>query len=191
MNLRGLPILPTVIVLAAAATMVALGIWQLGRAGEKAELIAHYEAVSADASRVEWPANDNEAAERLYRLALIECVDVIGRRTAAANSSEGERGLAQIATCRLENGAEVEIALGFTREPIEGDWQGGEVQGIIAPGPRLVAMPPVSGLQPLAAPDPRDLPNNHLAYAGQWFFFALTALIIYGLAIRKRLKQQA
>ncbi|HSM52948.1 MAG TPA: SURF1 family protein, partial [Erythrobacter sp.] len=31
----------------------------------------------------------------------------------------------------------------------------------------------------------------HLAYAGQWFFFALTALVIYWIAIRKRIKQQA
>ena len=38
----------------------------------------------------------------------------------------------------------------------------------------------------MAAPDPRDLPNNHLAYAGQWFFFALTALVIYILALRRR-----
>ena len=38
----------------------------------------------------------------------------------------------------------------------------------------------------LAPPDPGDLPNNHLMYAGQWFFFALTALVIYLLALRKR-----
>lgn len=189
--LRRLPIIPTIIVLAAVATMVALGIWQLGRADEKAALIAHYEAVSADGSRVDWPRDEAEASENLYRLAFVDCVEVLSRRTTAATSSEGQKGLAQVATCRLANGAEVEIALGFTREPVEGDWQGGEVEGIIAPGPRLVAMLPQAGLQPLAAPDPRDLPNNHLAYAGQWFFFALTALVIYWIAIRKRIKQQA
>ena len=51
---------------------------------------------------------------------------------------------------------------------------------------RLVAEVPQAGLRPLAAPDPGDLPNNHLAYAGQWFFFALTALVIYVLALRRR-----
>lgn len=187
MNLRQLPIIPTTVVLLAVATMIALGIWQLGRADEKAALIEQYQTVSADGARVEWPENSEEATDRLYRLALIECTEVLSRRTTAANSAEGRRGLAQVAKCRLANGAEAEIALGFTREPIEGDWQGGEVQGIIAPGPRLVAMPPVAGLQPLAAPDPRDLPNNHLAYAGQWFFFALTALVIYFIAIRRKL----
>ena len=38
----------------------------------------------------------------------------------------------------------------------------------------------------LAAPDPRDVPNNHLSYAVQWFLFALTAVVIYILALRKR-----
>ena len=191
MNLRQLPVLPTIIVVAAAAIMVALGIWQLGRAEEKGALIAHYEAVSAEAGRVDWPMNDEEAAERLYRFAFVDCAQVLSRRTAAATSSEGVKGLAQIATCRLANGREADIALGFTKEPVEGGWQGGEIQGIIAPGPRLVAMPPAAGLEPLAAPDPRDLPNNHLAYAGQWFFFALTALVIYALAIRKRIRSKA
>ena len=63
------------------------------------------------------------------------------------------------------------------------------VAGIIAPageGIRLIADPPQAGLEPLAMPDPADLPDNHLAYAGQWFFFALTALVIYVLALRRR-----
>ena len=37
------PIVPTVIVAAAIATMVALGVWQLGRMNEKEALIARYE----------------------------------------------------------------------------------------------------------------------------------------------------
>ena len=56
---------------------------------------------------------------------------------------------------------------------------------MIAPGPRLVADPPVAGLQANAVPDPSDLPNNHLSYAGQWFLFAATALVIYVLAVRR------
>jgi surfeit locus 1 family protein len=62
------------------------------------------------------------------------------------------------------------------------------VRGVIAPGGVLQAAQPVAGLAPLAPPDPSDLPNNHLAYAGQWFFFALTALVIYVLALRRRRK---
>ncbi len=55
---------------------------------------------------------------------------------------------------------------------------------------RVTATEPPSDLQPLAQPDPNDLPNNHLAYAGQWFFFAITALVIYWLAIRRRWRDE-
>jgi surfeit locus 1 family protein len=50
----------------------------------------------------------------------------------------------------------------------------------------LIAAPAQAGLEPLAAPDPANVPNNHLSYAVQWFFFAATALLIYALALRKR-----
>jgi surfeit locus 1 family protein len=39
-----------------------------------------------------------------------------------------------------------------------------------------------------ARPDPNDIPNNHLAYAVQWFLFAGVALVIYALAVRKRMR---
>ena len=70
------------------------------------------------------------------------------------------------------------------------DWQGGEVNGIVAPDSvqliKLVATDEVAGLQRLAAPSPAQIPNNHLLYAIQWFIFACAAAIIYVLALRKR-----
>ena len=60
------------------------------------------------------------------------------------------------------------------------------MSGVIASGGVLHAAQIAPGLKPLAPPDPGDLPNNHLMYAGQWFFFALTALLIYVLALRKK-----
>ena len=54
----------------------------------------------------------------------------------------------------------------------------------------VIANEAKAGLEPLARPDPADLPNNHLAYAGQWFFFALTALAIYWLALKRRWSDQ-
>jgi cytochrome oxidase assembly protein ShyY1 len=42
---------------------------------------------------------------------------------------------------------------------------------------------------PLAASAPasiEDVPNNHRAYAAQWFFFAFVAVLIYALALRRR-----
>jgi surfeit locus 1 family protein len=50
----------------------------------------------------------------------------------------------------------------------------------------VVADPPLGGLVANAQPDPRSLPNNHLSYAVQWFLFAITALVIYGLALWRR-----
>ena len=62
----------------------------------------------------------------------------------------------------------------------------GEVSGIIGARGVLHTAQVPQGLKPLAPPDPNEVPNNHLMYAGQWFFFALTALVIYVLALRRK-----
>jgi len=41
-------------------------------------------------------------------------------------------------------------------------------------------------LAPSRLPVAGDLPDNHLAYAGQWFGLALALLAIYGLWLRRR-----
>ena len=50
----------------------------------------------------------------------------------------------------------------------------------------LVAAPPPAGLAANPGPDLSAVPNNHLAYAVQWFLFAGIAAIIYLLALRRR-----
>ncbi|MFZ9395059.1 MAG: SURF1 family cytochrome oxidase biogenesis protein [Erythrobacter sp.] len=189
--LRRLPILPTIIVVAAAAVMVALGVWQLGRADEKAALIARYEAAEGMSSEVPWRTAINNTEVALFRRSTIECDRVLQMAAVAGTAANGRKGWAIRADC-VEGafGEPLTVELGFSATPDMPQWGGGTVGGVIAPGPRLVAMPPQAGLEPLAAPDPRDLPNNHLAYAGQWFFFALTALVIYWLAVRKRIRGQ-
>ena len=47
---------------------------------------------------------------------------------------------------------------------------------------------PAAGLEANPAPDLSSVPNNHLAYAVQWFIFAALAGIIYALALRRRMK---
>ena len=179
------PILPTVIVAAAIATMIALGFWQLDRMGEKEALIARAEQALAIEEQVRFPATSEEREALLYRRTTVPCDRVEGVTTTAGRSARNVSGVAHRATCRLGGAETVSVDLGFSRDPAPVDWAGGEVTGIIAPGDRIVAIEPVAGLQPLATPDPRDLPNNHLAYAGQWFFFALTALVVYVLALRR------
>ena len=187
---RRIPVFATVVVLAAVATMVALGFWQLSRKAEKEALLARYSRASSLSSDVAWPQTAADYPRALYRRARIDCARVESIGAVAGRSSSGRSGWAHIAQCRLPDGREAAVALGWSERPESPPWQGGEVRGFVSPagkGVRLVAASPQAGLDQLAAPDPANIPNNHLAYAGQWFFFAATALVIYALALRRRL----
>jgi len=186
--IKHLPIIPTILVAAAAAVMVWLGFWQLGRADEKAELIARYSDATTASDIAPFPAGNAEAV--WFRQSSVTCLEVQKIQAVAGTGANGQKGWAQRASCSISEDQVALIDLGFSRNLTEVDWVGGRVTGVIAPGPRLVADPPLAGLQPLAKPDPNDLPNNHLAYAGQWFLFALTALVIYWLAVRSRLTKR-
>ncbi|GAB4472708.1 MAG: hypothetical protein OHK0018_02690 [Erythrobacter tepidarius] len=175
------PIIPTILVLAAVVTMIALGVWQLGRKAEKEALIARYEAAAGNSAPVIFP-RAGKGEDVLFRRSQIDCAGLAAIEPVSGTSATGQKGWIQRATCR----SGVRVDLGYARDIAPPDFAGGTITGIIAPGPRLVADPPVAGLQPMAAPDPGDLPNNHLAYAVQWFFFAATALVIYVLALKRR-----
>ena len=179
--IRQWPIIPTLVVLAAVVTMIGLGVWQLGRMEEKAQLLARYEAAAGEAGEAAFP-RAGEGAEVWFRRSRVMCERPRSIEPVAGTSARGAKGWVQRATCA--DGAIVDI--GFTRALATSAWRGGLVTGVVAPGPRLVADPPINGLEAMARPDPADLPNNHLAYAGQWFFFAITALVIYVLALRRR-----
>lgn len=182
-----LPVLPTLIVFLAVATMIGLGFWQLGRAEEKNALIARYSAAAANGSTsAGYPFDETRVEDALYRRSQVSCDTVLSADAVAGTSASGAKGWAHRAVCRTDGGREARIALGFSQTPQSPAWDGGVVEGVVAPGPRLVADPPAAGLEPLARPDPGDLPNNHMAYAVQWFLFAATALIIYLLALRRR-----
>ena len=182
-----IPIIPTIIVLAAVATMISLGFWQLRRADEKESLLAHYRTAQASSEPVTFPisgAGDDE----LFRTSSVRCDRVIAIEPTAGRSLRGESGWAQRASCtNRDSDAILTVDIGWTRSPQPAKWEGGAVEGMVAPGPRLIASAALSpDLQPLAKPDPADLPNNHLSYAVQWFLFALTALVIYFLALRRK-----
>lgn len=187
----GIPLLPTLLVAAAALTMIALGIWQLRRAETKEALLARYAAVETTAAMVTWPRDEAGREASLYRRSRVACERVLERRMTAGRNAADEPGWAQVARCALDGGGEAEVVLGWSLAPQPVPWAGGVAEGIVAPagrhGARLVADPPLAGLIANAAPDPGDLPNNHLAYAVQWFFFAATAVTIYAIALRKRL----
>ncbi|AKH42321.1 surfeit locus 1 family protein [Altererythrobacter atlanticus] len=188
---RKLPIFATLVVGAAVATMIALGIWQMNRAGWKADLLSRYETALEDSDPVAWPRDPAGYEAALYRRSSVNCTQVTARDAIAGRSESGETGWAQTATCILPDGERAVVALGWARDVETRDWEGGTVQGYVSPageGVRLVAAPAQAGLEQLARPDPNDLPNNHLSYAVQWFFFAATAVVIYLLALRRRRK---
>ena len=186
---RKVPVVPTLVVLLAVSTMIALGFWQLRRMHEKEVELGRFERASAMSAEVPWSATATDRESVLYRRSSLDCAVVERVETVAGHSATGETGWAHMARCRLADGSTAEVALGWSRNPRAVEWAGGEIGGFVGPyrdGVKLVSAPPRAGLDQLAAPDPRDIPNNHLSYAVQWFLFALTAVVIYLLAVRKK-----
>jgi surfeit locus 1 family protein len=186
--MKRIPIVPTLIVLLAVAYMVHLGLWQLDRLKQKEAMLARYQVAQSSGAEAPFLIPPMLAEMNYYHRSRLDCDIVLSMTTLSGRNAKGEAGLAHSAQCQTPEGSTATVVLGWSRDPSAPVWQGGRVTGWIAPGPRLVADPPLAGLQANAKPDPRDIPNNHLAYAVQWFLFAGVALVIYALALRKRLR---
>jgi surfeit locus 1 family protein len=195
--IRKLPLVPTLIVTAAIAVMIALGIWQLRRAAEKEALLARYRAAQnlPPISFPTAPIHDDELP--LFRHATGICLRIVNTRATAGTNRAGDSGYSQIVDCVTgAEGPGMSVEVGWSRNPNAAvNWPGGPVSGIIAPDRktrmRLVAATAPPGLEPSAPPSIEQIPNNHRSYAVQWFLFALIALVIYVLALRKKLRQPA
>lgn len=189
--MRRIPLLPTLIVLAAVAVMIGLGIWQLRRADEKAALLARYERAMI-LPPIEYPANPRDDSS-LFRRSAGLCLTVEGMMARAGSNQAGETGYRHVAECRAGGGDAPVMAvdIGWSRKPDSPKWRGGPVTGVIGPDPKhriaLVSDVAAPGLEASSKPDIRNIPNNHLGYAFQWFFFAAAAIVIYALALRRRL----
>ncbi len=199
------PLLPTLLVAAAVATMIALGFWQLDRRGEKAALLATY-AANRTAAVVALPQMGPVPAAVMYRPGRATCRRVIGWHTVGGRTREGASGFRYLAECaRNVEGPGFVADMGVAEDPaLRPAWQGGIVSGIITTEPvegglwrrltgqaqvarpMIVAASPAPGLRATAPPDPASVANNHLAYAVQWFLFAAAAAGIYALALRQR-----
>lgn len=189
--IRRLPIIPTIIVLGAVATMIALGFWQLERRAEKAALLERYAAAQNLSAEVPWPTSDAARTAALFRRTSFDCRVEGTDAPIAGHNQNGALGWAHTFTCVLPGGDRASVVIGWARDLAPVAWTGGPVQGVIAPGAggevRLIADPPLAGLAASATPDPESIPNNHWSYAIQWFLFAGVALLIYGLALQRRL----
>jgi len=194
--IRRLPVIPTLIVAAAVAGMIALGVWQLQRAKWKEGLLARYERAAA-LPPITWPTVPLKAEDLpLFRHATGLCLQPVGRRAVAGQNLAGEPGYVLILDCRTgAEGPGMSVEVGWSKNPnARVTWPGGLVSGVIAPDRvskmRLVAATPAPGLQASAPPSIEQIPNNHRFYAVQWFAFAGIALLIYALALRKRLGEK-
>ena len=77
---RNIPIIPTIIVAAAIAVMIALGFWQLGRMDEKEALIAQAERSLKMSSEVEYPRDEAGIEAAMYRRTTILCASASAAR---------------------------------------------------------------------------------------------------------------
>lgn len=200
-----LPVIPTLIVAAAIAVMIALGVWQLQRRGEKEAMLA-LAAANPAKSAISYPPMAPVQPDLLFRRSSVQCIRVTGWRTEAGRAADGSTGYRYLAECATgAEGPGALVAIGVGQKPdLKPDWTGGQVRGWISQEPdhrsllsrtagnalplrpMLIAEQPPAGLKAVAPPSATDVPNNHLAYAVQWFFFAAVAAVIYLLAVRKR-----
>ena len=117
----------------------------------------------------------------------------------AGENRAGEPGYAHIVDCATgAEGPGMSVEVGWSKNPnAKVNWPGGLVSGDHRAGPAHAAcgwsrqaLRP--GLEPSAPPSLASHPATTTAcYALQWFAFAVIALVIYGLAMRKRLKRSA
>jgi surfeit locus 1 family protein len=202
--MKPIPVIPTMIVGLCVAAMIALGFWQLDRREQKAVLLARYGAMQSQPPMAfpAIPIGDNS----LFRRAEAFCLEPVGETLAAGYNLKGERGWRHLIACRTgAEGPGFTVDIGWSEDfKTRSTWKGGAVSGIIGPLPDqrsvisrgfaksapqpllLVATQGDGGLAPSATPSLDGIPNNHLAYAVQWFLFAGIALGIYGLALWRR-----
>lgn len=200
------PLIPTIVVAIAIAAMIALGIWQLDRRAEKERAIAVY-AQNFEKPTIAFPRIP-VGDDYLFRHASAMCLEVVGWQSQGGRSRKGESGWRQIAQCRTgAEGALLLVDVGISTDPkVKPQWGGGPITGTITHAPdsrsligqwfdrrprslMLIADLAAPGLSVTARPDLSSVPNNHLAYAVQWFLFALIAAVIYVLALRWRQKK--
>jgi surfeit locus 1 family protein len=197
--MRRVPVFASLVVAAAVATMIALGIWQLRRAQWKEGLLAQYgEAASMPAVDLDPLLDGRTALPPLsFRRALVSCdaTDADADIHAGRNLHDVV-GQVYVIPCRPGASGlagRIRVNMGWSERPDAPRRL--SLHGIVAgrlsvvgeDGPIILtsatAQPPLAPSQPPAID---SIPNNHLSYAFQWFFFAASALVIYVLALRLR-----
>ena len=196
---RRIPVAATLIVAAAVAVMIWLGMWQIRRSHENERLMAQYSEASK-LPPIAYPTGAVKGALPLFRWATGFCQRVVGQRESGGRNRKGEVGWTHIVGCATgAEGPGMSVELGWSKDPeAKVNWRGGLVSGIIVPDRvhriRLVAAGAPPGLEPAGLPSAETAvpvtPGRNRMYALQWFSFAAIALLIYALAVRKRWREE-
>ena len=198
--MKRLPLLPTLVVAAAVATMIGLGIWQLERARWKEQLLADYARAAA------LPALDldlliarggQELPPLAFRRVLVTCRSHdFQSALRGGRGRDGGGGYAYFIPCRpgasgLAGRLRVNAGWAARHDAASRLTLDGLVAGRLGhvgeEGPIVLTIAaPAPPLAPSAPVTIESIPNNHRLYALQWFFFAAAAAIVYLLALRTR-----
>lgn len=196
--MRRLPFVPTLVVAAAVAAMLGLGVWQLLRAEWKSEMLTRLEAAPT-LPPVELNRDSPSGLE--YRKAVARCWISPGETLVrGGRSRDGLAGFVHFIACHdpgsgarlaildagwspgpstVKNTETSELVTGILRK--SGSWEVIPMASYV-----LVLDKPLAGLEPSAQPSAEAIPNNHRLYAIQWFSFAAIAAFIYFLVLRRR-----
>ena len=212
--MRRIPVVATIVVALAVAAMISLGVWQLSRRQEKEAALARY-AANLDLPPIALPAFGRVDESLLFRRVSAFCLQPTAWTTESGRTAAGATGWRHIALCRTgAEGPGFAVNAGVSQASTNPAWRGGEVSGRLTwmpsdtsligaafgrlfgraetpPTPMIVADRALAGLQPSVQPDPADIPDNHLAYAIQWFLFAGVAVVIYGILLWRRVRDKS
>jgi cytochrome oxidase assembly protein ShyY1 len=203
-----LPFVATLVVALAIAGMISLGIWQARKAPRKDALIARYHAAEKARPLYGLPA-DMSLDQLAFRHSYLICSITAASTQIGGADAKGKTGYRNIAGCKLNDGRVILVDLGWSPvgmhpvlppvgQRIEGSGRLSPdvplVSRVLGPAPGatpllFILAGAVPGLEPSVPPSIDAIPNNHRSYAVQWFLFAAIALVIYLLALRKRIRE--
>ncbi len=189
---RGLPLLPTLLVLLAVPVLIGFGVWQLQRMHWKDALLADL-ARNAGLPVASLEGNFDPETMLFRRVwADLRCEGAPQER--AGRNLAGQSGYSVVFVCNTAHHM-LSVNAGWAPRPGLAKTiapPSGRYMGVLAPsapsGPSLLgfylsAAPPP--LLPSAPPSVDTISNNHLSYAVQWFSFAAILAVIYALWLRR------
>ncbi|MGB3723684.1 MAG: SURF1 family protein [Pacificimonas sp.] len=195
-----LPLVPTLMVVVALPILITLGFWQLGRAAEKDSMLDALEnapnlapLILSGEEMASYPADSLDFRRVSTRCQQISAAEALGGR-----SKQGQAGYSYFADCAPTMAEDrFRINLGWDQRPdrridinapaaVSGMVRAdrGDMEQTHRIPYLLIADPALGGLLPSLQPTPADIPDNHMAYAFQWFGFAAVLAVIYGLYVR-------